>query len=709
MTPKEAFRLRSVKTLSLILTVLVVSSYVSNANAQTSLGYRQRDLTSHLSRTPSQSEFLINPWGMAFLPGGNFFVAENAVGRVDSYDANGVLGVGLSLPLPVGSTAAHSRPTGIVADPDENLFIGNTHFRFFAATEEGTIVAFNLDSNGQPIDTRIVVDRSSAGAIYTGIALLHPACCRPVLTVANFHSGDVEVYGLSQVALPGAFQDPNLPAGYAPFNIQTIGDITFVTYAKQDATKQSPIFGLGNGVVSLFHQDGTFFSRFVSDGERLNAPWGVTLAPSTFGPFPSKILIGNAGDGRVGVYDPGTGELLSTLLDSEGRLIVNEGLRALTFRADGVGDPDFLYLVAAPPVVGGQNGLFADVQVGRLTQTQLFADEAPLNVEVNLTARVNTVSGGDIPTGSVLFFDNDVIIGIVNLNAGSATLAHTYSSAGIHNVVAEYQGTDNLLKSFDRQPVRVLGPATTTTLGVDPTSAPSGAPVTFTARTQATGVVPTGTASFLEGNTLLGTAPLDGTGTAHLTLANLASGAHSVTASFSGNNLFQDSSSAPVLVNIGGDFQFTPNVPSITVGRGSSSDVMLTVSPRDGFNGAVTFNCLAPAGISCTFNPATINVTQNPATSRLTVTASTAATNKHEGLGLPFLTFGAFGTVLLGFGRKTRAFLMVGAILTLGLFLVACGGYNKQASGTPPHTATITLSATAGSVSHSTTVSVTVQ
>jgi hypothetical protein len=302
-----------------------------------------------------------------------------------------------------------------------------------------------------------------------------------------------------------------------------------------------------------------------------------------------------------------------------------------------------------------------------------------------------------------------VIIGIVNLNAGSASLAHTYPTAGIHNVVAEYLGTDNLLKSFDHTGVRVLGPTTATTLVVDPTSAAVGTPVTFTAQTQATGVIPTGTVSFKEGNTNLGAAPVDGTGKAKLTLSNLASGTHSVVASYSGNDLFQDSSSTAVVVNIGGDFQFTPNVPSVTVGRGGSTDVMLTVNPRDGFNGAVTFNCLAPAGIACTFNPTTINVNQTPATTRLTVAASTTAIN-HQGLTFPFVTFGALGTVLLGLGRRTKVILTLLAVLMLGLLMVGCGGYgNKQGSGTPPHTATITLNATAGAVSHSTTVSVTVQ
>jgi hypothetical protein len=137
---------------------------------------------------------------------------------------------------------------------------------------------------------------------------------------------------------------------------------------------------------------------------------------------------------------------------------------------------------------------------------------------------------------------------------------------------------------------------------------------------------------------------------------------------------------------------------------------MLTVNPRDGFNGAVTFNCLAPAGISCTFNPTTINVNQNPATTRLTVAASATASNHHQGLTLPFVTFGAFGTVLLGVRRRIRAVLTLVAILTLGLVLVACGGYGKQGgAGAPPHTATVTLTATGGAVSHATTVSVTVQ
>ena len=319
-------RLKFLRPHVLFFTCLLLLATTSVVTAQTTSGFRQSDLTCRAQcSAPNQSDSLVHPWGVSFLAHQNFFIAENGAGTVDGYDITGVLSSSVTIPLPGGSTAGVSKPTGIVVDPDLNIRIGRTAFELFAATQEGTIVGFTFQ-NGAPSQAAIIVDHSLS-AEFTGLTLLHPTCCNPVLAAANFHDGEIEVFGPSQIALPGAFEDPNLPAGYAPFNIQTIGNQVFVTFAKQDESRRTPVAGDGLGIVSVFDQDGNFIRRFVSNGGNLNAPWGITATSANFGPFANDILIGNAGDGRIDVYDPATAEFLGPLVDGEQKPISNAELR----------------------------------------------------------------------------------------------------------------------------------------------------------------------------------------------------------------------------------------------------------------------------------------------------------------------------------------------------------------------------------------------
>ena len=132
-----------------------------------------------------------------------------------------------------------SKPTGVVADPAMNFHRGMRTFNFFVATEEGTIVGFT-SNNGQLGQAEVVVDESRS-AVFTGLTLLHPTCCSPALAVANFHDARIEIYTLALTELPGDFEDPNLPAGYAPYNIQVVSNQVFITYAKQDAARREPV------------------------------------------------------------------------------------------------------------------------------------------------------------------------------------------------------------------------------------------------------------------------------------------------------------------------------------------------------------------------------------------------------------------------------------------------------------------------------------
>jgi uncharacterized protein (TIGR03118 family) len=149
----------------------------------------------------------------------------------------------------------------------------------------------------------VVGAAASDGASYKGLAIASSGG-NPYLYAADFHNAKVDVYNGSFVlqAWTGAFVDPGIPDGFAPFGIQTLNGMIFVTYAKQDADAADEVAGEGLGFVSAFGTDGSFLGR-VASGDDLNAPWGLAWAPASgFGRFSGDLLVGNFGDGRINAY-----------------------------------------------------------------------------------------------------------------------------------------------------------------------------------------------------------------------------------------------------------------------------------------------------------------------------------------------------------------------------------------------------------------------
>ena len=199
------------------------------------------------------------------------------------------------------------------------------------------------------------MDNSAFGAVYKGLALGNNGSGN-FLYAANFSSGTIDVFdsNFSPTSLSGSFTDPNLPAGYAPFNIQNLGGSLYVTYAMQNGAS-----GLGQGYVNIFDLNGNFLRRLISQGP-LNSPWGLALAPAKFGTYSNALLVANVGDGYINAFDPVTGNLLGTLTDRKGNPIIIEGLRGLIFGNGGNGgDPNKLYFTAG--LGGAQHGLFGSL------------------------------------------------------------------------------------------------------------------------------------------------------------------------------------------------------------------------------------------------------------------------------------------------------------------------------------------------------------
>ena len=303
---------------------------------------------------------LVNPWGVSFSPTGSpFWVSDNGAGLATLYNGFGVKqGLVVNIP-PANGGMPPSAPTGQVFVGNIPAFGGNL---FVFATENGTISSWK-GSNGT--NAVLQFDNSASGAVYKGLAVASNGS-GTFLYATNFRAGTIDVLNSSfnKVGLPGSFTDPGIPAGYAPFNIESVGGRLYVTYALQDAAKHDDVSGPGHGFLDVFDTNGNFIQRLVSQGS-LNSPWGMAWAPAGFGKFGGDLLVGNFGDGTVNVFNPTTGTWLAQLDDSNGNPIVNQGLWDITFGNGGKGGfTNTLYFTAGIPGPNGNvedNGLFGSV------------------------------------------------------------------------------------------------------------------------------------------------------------------------------------------------------------------------------------------------------------------------------------------------------------------------------------------------------------
>jgi uncharacterized protein (TIGR03118 family) len=292
---------------------------------------------------------LVNGWGIAFNPSGFAWVADNGTSKSTLYDGNGVV-QSLVVSIPAGTTGSAS-PTGIVFNGTQSFKVssGGTSApaMFLFVGEAGTLSGWSPTVNANTAIT--VFDGGSAGKIYKGLAEATFAG-NSYLYATDFHNNTIDVFdgNFNRVTLAGNFTDPSLPAGYAPYGIQQIGGNLYVTYAKQDAEARDEVRSAGFGLIDVFDAGGTFVKRFANGGA-LNAPWGMAMAPSTFGKFANALLVSNFGDGRINAFDASTGQMLGTLSTSDGMPIVIDGLWGIAF-GNGINSQpvDTLFFAAGP-------------------------------------------------------------------------------------------------------------------------------------------------------------------------------------------------------------------------------------------------------------------------------------------------------------------------------------------------------------------------
>ncbi len=370
MRAMNFFRQRSFGvTMAISAAVFLVAQAALPVDAGIARGsFRQTNLVSDIPGLAHATDpNLVNPWGLSSSATSPIWVSDNNAGVSTLYRGDGSI-VPLVVTIPAPGLPTGGTPTGTVFNTTMSDFKvtnskGTAKAAFLFATEDGTIAGWNPGLN--PTSAIIAVDHSAVpdstnGAVYKGLTLGSVGASN-YLYAANFRSGAVDVFNgtFHQVNLTASFTDPNLPAGFAPFGIQNLSGQIFVAYAKQNAERHDDVSGPGNGFVDIFGTDGTFVRRFATQGT-LDSPWGIALAPSTFGNFHGDVLIGNFGDGRINAFTP-AGVLRGQLKSETKAPIEIEGLWGLRFGNGGAGgDPGTLFFAAG--IRGEAHGLFGTIQ-----------------------------------------------------------------------------------------------------------------------------------------------------------------------------------------------------------------------------------------------------------------------------------------------------------------------------------------------------------
>jgi uncharacterized protein (TIGR03118 family) len=339
-----------------VMAILLLCASAQRVLADGANSFTQTNLVSDIPGMAKTTDpNLVNPWGVSFSPTSPFWISDNGTGLATLYNGAGdIIPLVVTVPPPMGGNPP-SAPTGQVFNGNASDF-GGSHFIF--ATEDGTIAAWTGGT------TAMLVASGGPGAVFKGLALANTTSGAQ-LYATDFGLGKIDVFknDFSPTTVTGGFVDPNLPAGYAPFNIQNIGGKLYVTYAVQDAAKHDDVSGPGHGIVDVFDLQGNLLQRLISNGP-LNSPWGVAIAPTGFGKFGNDLLVGNFGDGTINAFDPSTGQLLGQLDGANGMPLINLGLWDLTVGNGGNGGSKIdLYFTAGIPGDGmvEDHGLFGRI------------------------------------------------------------------------------------------------------------------------------------------------------------------------------------------------------------------------------------------------------------------------------------------------------------------------------------------------------------
>ena len=329
---------RATYSLALGLLLMFVSSAALAQYQLTVLDSNQFGQATH------DDPLLANGWGLVHGPSTPWWVSDNTSGWSTLYQGTGEQVSTLKVLIPTAGNGPDSpkgangpgSPTGIVFNGGNGageFQVDGWPSLFIFATLDGTISGWTPKSNPNQAIVAVDTSTNTTPSVYTGLAITNKASGN-LLFAADMANNKVDVYDASfkPVSLAsGAFTDPAIPAGFAPFGIRDINGFVYITFAN--------VAGGGSGFVEKFKEDGTPVTPGTPliRGERLNQPWGIALAPGNFGPLSNTLLISNnTNRGTINAFDPNTGKFVGSVKDTHGNRIVIDQLWGIDF-GDGTG------------------------------------------------------------------------------------------------------------------------------------------------------------------------------------------------------------------------------------------------------------------------------------------------------------------------------------------------------------------------------------
>jgi uncharacterized protein (TIGR03118 family) len=333
------------------------------ASAKAATPYAQTNLVSDIPGVARITDpNLVNPWGVSELPNGPLWVSDNGTNVSTLY--TGALNGSPLTPVPLVVKIPGGAPTGQVFNGTKGFVVRHGKQSgaalFIFASENGVIAGWNptVGAVGTATSTKAQVGVKVPNAVFKGLATMGGR-----LYATNFHSGQVDVFNshFRRVFTAGGFRDPRIPHGFAPFNITSIGGNLYVSYAKQDAQRHDDVAGAGHGFIDVYSPKGMLLHRLVRRGA-LNSPWGMVIAPSSFGTFSNDLLVANFGDGALNAFDPATGAFLGPLKNGDGNPIVISGLWGLILGDGAAGTPQTVFFTAG--LAAESHGLLGTITPG---------------------------------------------------------------------------------------------------------------------------------------------------------------------------------------------------------------------------------------------------------------------------------------------------------------------------------------------------------
>ncbi|HET6402563.1 MAG TPA: TIGR03118 family protein [Candidatus Kapabacteria bacterium] len=326
-----------------LLSTLVIGSCKSSTSpsSTTSTSYAATYLVSDTAGFGASriDAGLLNPWGIAVMSDGSFWIAVNHDSSGFNYNTSGQhVNATVSIPLPGGTTGAS--PSGAIINTTTNGDFKGA--KVIYSTEDGILATWTSGASAEQVTTPIDSEEIK------GLAIGNDGGAN-FIYATDFKENKIVVFNSNFTLTSKTLSDPSIPSSYGPFGISNIGGMLYVTYALHkpfpDNGDDSAV--AGTGYVDVYTPNGQLVKRFASGGT-FNSPWGIAVAGSGFGQFANAILIANFGDGRINAFDT-TGKYLGQLMSggTYSTPIQINGLWGITFNSI-TGDPNTLYFTAGP-------------------------------------------------------------------------------------------------------------------------------------------------------------------------------------------------------------------------------------------------------------------------------------------------------------------------------------------------------------------------